>query len=100
MLEAILVGIIDAFLLRKTMQFCSGVDKMRTNLLLRLAKLEAALALNGRVFLMWDDGWHPDFDGPPLEERLAAFETDNGVGPCDTVTVFSFLRADDPEPVA
>ena len=26
MLEAILVGIIDAFLLRKTMQFCSGVD--------------------------------------------------------------------------
>ena len=27
MLEAILVGIIDAFLLRKTMHFCSGVDK-------------------------------------------------------------------------
>ena len=26
MLEAILVGIIDAVLLRKTMQFCSGVD--------------------------------------------------------------------------
>jgi len=26
MLEAILVGIIDAFLLRKTMHFCSGVD--------------------------------------------------------------------------
>ena len=26
MLEAILVGIIDAFLLRETMQFCSGVD--------------------------------------------------------------------------
>jgi hypothetical protein len=26
MLEAFLVGIIDAFLLRKTMQFCSGVD--------------------------------------------------------------------------
>ena len=26
MLEAILVGIIDAFLLRTTMQFCSGVD--------------------------------------------------------------------------
>ena len=29
MLEAILVGIIDAFLLRKTMQFCSGVDTLR-----------------------------------------------------------------------
>jgi hypothetical protein len=29
MLEAILVGIIDAFLLRKTMQFCSGVDTRR-----------------------------------------------------------------------
>ena len=28
MLEAILVGIIDAFLLRKTMQFCSGVDRL------------------------------------------------------------------------
>jgi hypothetical protein len=28
MLEAILVGIIDAFLLRKTMQFCSGVDTL------------------------------------------------------------------------
>ena len=27
MLEAFLVGIIDAFLLRKTMQFCSGVDR-------------------------------------------------------------------------
>ena len=28
MLEAILVGIIDAVLLRKTMQFCSGVDML------------------------------------------------------------------------
>ena len=28
MLEAILVGIIDAVLLRKTMQFCSGVDSV------------------------------------------------------------------------
>ena len=31
MLEAILVGIIDAVLLRKTMQFCSGVDTVRPN---------------------------------------------------------------------
>ena len=30
MLEAFLVGIIDAFLLRKTMQFYSGVDTMWT----------------------------------------------------------------------
>ena len=29
MLEAFLVGIIDAFLLRKTMQFYSGVDRRR-----------------------------------------------------------------------
>ena len=31
MLEDILLGIIDAFLLRKTMQFCSGVDSRSTD---------------------------------------------------------------------
>jgi hypothetical protein len=73
---------------------------MRSALRFRVEKLEAALALKGRVFLMWDDGWHPDFDGPPLEERRAAFEIENGVGPYDAVHIFSFLRAADPEPVA
>ena len=64
----------------------------------RIAALEAAIAPKRRVFLMWDEGWNPDFDGPPLEDRLAAFEIDRGVAPHDTVHIVSFLRHDDPEP--
>ena len=37
MLEAFLVGIIDAFLLRKTMQFYSGVDSCQ-RVTLRLSR--------------------------------------------------------------
>jgi AraC-like DNA-binding protein len=41
MLEAILVGIIDAFLLRKTMHFCSGVDSAdpRTAAIAEIARI-------------------------------------------------------------
>ena len=45
MLEAILVGIIDAVLLRKTMQFCSGVDTL------------AQLSYNRRQFAPLSAGW-------------------------------------------
>ena len=44
MLEAILVGIIDAVLLRKTMQFCSGVDTPSRRALTRQRRLDP---LNG-----------------------------------------------------
>ena len=68
---------------------------MRTNLRSRVEKLEAALAPTGSVFLMGDHSWNQD---RPLEERLAAFKIENGVGPYDTVCTTRFLRADEPEP--
>jgi len=62
MLEAILVGIIDAFLLRKTMQFCSGVD---TPLRIPYGNKDAALRLGARYRA---GGWYA-----PAGVELAAF---------------------------
>ena len=52
MLEDILLGIIDAFLLRKTMQFCSGVDSFFSKLarsVLRHIRVASKKELKDRI---------------------------------------------------
>jgi hypothetical protein len=60
---------------------------------------EAALTPKGREFLMWDEACtHEHYTGPSLDERLATFKIEQGVGPHDWVSVFRWRRHDEPEP--
>ena len=64
MLEAILVGIIDAVLLRKTMQFCSGVDTYPQEL-----RKRASRAIEGAAVTIDAMGWpNNDRDPPPRRD--------------------------------
>ena len=94
MLEAILVGIIDAFLLRKTMQFCSGVDM--------LAKVRSFDAFTD------DNDPHGEHDFGSVDEagvrcfwkveyydRAIEFGSPDPADPAVTTRVLTIMRADE-----
>src|SRR5271165_358006 len=66
---------------------------MRIHLRARLERLEALLKPVGRAFCMFDDSnLFENYDGPSLDERLAAFKAERGVGSHDTVIILRSLR--------